>query len=92
MRKQGAVVRWDGAKGFGFIGSPQSNAQLFFHARDWRGSAAPAVNQPVDFEEIHVGGKGPRAMEVRPSGGAAAAVGPATAARNAPRQIGRAHV
>ena len=84
MRKQGAVVRWDGAKGFGFNGSPQSNAQLFFHARDWRGPAAPAVNQPVDFEEIHVGGKGPRAMDVRPSGGAAAG-GSAPAARNALR-------
>ncbi|MGS5086894.1 DUF1294 domain-containing protein [Hydrogenophaga sp. A37] len=66
MKKQGAVVRWDDAKGFGFIHSPQSSAQLFFHIRDWRGSAAPALNQRVSFEEIHVGSKGPRAMDVRP--------------------------
>lgn len=66
MKKQGAVVRWDDAKGFGFIHSPQSGAQLFFHIREWRGSAAPALNQRVRFEEIHVGGKGPRAMDVRP--------------------------
>ena len=66
MKKQGAVVRWDDAKGFGFINSPQSNAQLFFHIRDWRGTATPAVNQRVSFEEIHVGSKGPRAMDVRP--------------------------
>ncbi|MBT9552155.1 MAG: cold shock and DUF1294 domain-containing protein [Hydrogenophaga sp.] len=66
MKKQGAVVRWDDAKGFGFIHSPSSSAQLFFHIRDWRGSAAPTLNQRVNFEEIHVGGKGPRAMDVRP--------------------------
>ena len=66
MKKQGAVVRWDDAKGFGFIHSPQSSAQLFFHIRDWRGNTAPVLNQPVSFEDIHVGGKGPRAMDVRP--------------------------
>lgn len=66
MQKQGAVVRWDDAKGFGFIHSPQSSAPLFFHIRDWRGSASPTPNQRVRFEEIHVGGKGPRAMDVRP--------------------------
>jgi uncharacterized membrane protein YsdA (DUF1294 family)/cold shock CspA family protein len=72
MTKQGAVVRWDEAKGFGFIQSPQSNAQLFFHVRDWRGTAAPAVNQRVSFEDIHVGSKGPRAMDVRPENDRAA--------------------
>ena len=49
MKKQGAVVRWDDAKGFGFIHSPSSSAQLFFHIRDWRGSAAPTPNQRVSF-------------------------------------------
>lgn len=66
MKKQGAVVRWNEAKGFGFVNSPQSNAQLFFHIRDWRGTTAPTLNQRVSFEEIHVGSKGPRAMDVRP--------------------------
>jgi uncharacterized membrane protein YsdA (DUF1294 family)/cold shock CspA family protein len=72
MKKQGTVVRWNEAKGFGFIHGPQSNAQLFFHIRDWRGNATPAVNQRVSFEEIHVGSKGPRAMDVRPESDRAA--------------------
>lgn len=76
MKKQGAVVRWDDAKGFGFIHSPQSSAQLFFHVRDWRGSATPALNQRVSFEEIHVGSKGPRAMDVRPDNERAAKPAP----------------
>lgn len=65
MRKKGTVIRWNEAKGFGFIESPQSNAQVFFHIRDWRGSATPAPRESVSFEEIHVGGKGARAMDVR---------------------------
>ncbi|UJW82820.1 cold shock and DUF1294 domain-containing protein [Hydrogenophaga sp. SL48] len=87
MKKQGAVVRWDDAKGFGFIHSPQSSAQLFFHIRDWRGSAAPALKQRVSFEEIHVGSKGPRAMDVRPDNERAAMPArPRTAAARPPTQ------
>lgn len=66
MRKQGTIIRWDDTKGFGFIESPQSSAQLFVHIRDWRGGSKPEANLRVSFEEIHVGGKGPRAMDVRP--------------------------
>ncbi|MFP8777903.1 DUF1294 domain-containing protein [Hydrogenophaga sp. RWCD_12] len=73
MRKQGTLIRWDDAKGFGFIESPQSSAQLFVHIRDWRGKAPPAINSRVSFEEIHVGSKGPRAMDVRPENERAAA-------------------
>jgi len=73
MRKQGSIVRWDDAKGFGFIHSPQSSAQLFLHIRDWRGKASPTIHTGVSFEEIHVGGKGPRAMDVRPENERAAA-------------------
>lgn len=73
MRKQGTVIRWDEAKGFGFIQSPQSSAQLFFHIRDWRAGNSPALRATVSFEEIHVGGKGARAMDVRPTETAAAA-------------------
>lgn len=67
MRKQGTIIRWDDTKGFGFIESPQSSAQLFVHIRDWRGGSKPETNLRVSFEEIHVGGKGPRAMDVRPA-------------------------
>lgn len=73
MRKQGRVIRWDDAKGFGFIESPQSSAQLFLHIRDWHGKAPPGINTRVSFEEIHVGGKGPRAMDARPENERAAA-------------------
>ncbi len=65
MREQGSVRRWDAAKGFGFIQGARS-ASVFFHIRDFRGSAPPAEGLRVSFEEIQVGGKGPRAMDVRP--------------------------
>lgn len=69
MSVQGHIRRWDAEKGFGFIESVQGNS-VFFHIRDYRAATSPQVGQPVSFEEIHVGGKGPRAMEVRPTGGA----------------------
>jgi uncharacterized membrane protein YsdA (DUF1294 family)/cold shock CspA family protein len=67
MNKQGTIVRWDAERGFGFVRSPGAQAEVFFHIRDFRGgSAAPAEGLEVRFEEIHVGGKGPRAMAVSP--------------------------
>jgi len=65
MNKQGTVIRWDSAKAFGFIRSPQTTADVFFHIRDYRGDQPPREGLAVNFEEIHVGGKGPRAMAVR---------------------------
>lgn len=89
MRKLGTVVRWDEAKGFGFIHSPQANAQLFFHIRDWRGDMSPTVQQRVNFEEIHVGGKGPRAMDVRPEGRPTRASAPTPEAKHVQRPMVR---
>ncbi|RZJ01585.1 MAG: DUF1294 domain-containing protein [Rubrivivax sp.] len=68
MHKSGHVVRWNEERGFGFIRSADSHADVFFHTRDFRGPVElrPREGLPVDFEEIHVGGKGPRAMAVRP--------------------------
>jgi uncharacterized membrane protein YsdA (DUF1294 family)/cold shock CspA family protein len=66
MRKQGTVVRWNGARAFGFIKSDQTPADIFFHLRDFSGASVPTEGLHVGFEEIHVGGKGPRAMHVRP--------------------------
>jgi uncharacterized membrane protein YsdA (DUF1294 family)/cold shock CspA family protein len=67
MNKQGTIVRWDAERGFGFVRSPGAQAEVFFHIRDFRGgSSAPAEGLEVRFEEIHVGGKGPRAMAVSP--------------------------
>ncbi|HPG81131.1 MAG TPA: cold shock domain-containing protein, partial [Piscinibacter sp.] len=67
MNKQGTIVRWDADRGFGFVRSPATDTDVFFHIRDYRGgSTSPAEGLPVRFEEIHVGGKGPRAMAVMP--------------------------
>lgn len=68
MQKQGTVIRWDAARAFGFIRSPDTPADVFFHVRDFRGSAPPREGLAVRYEEIHVGGKGPRAMAVCPMG------------------------
>lgn len=64
MRKHGHITRWDAARGFGFIRSPQSQAEVFFHVKDFSGGQ-PLQGSTVSFEEIHVGGKGPRAMAVQ---------------------------
>lgn len=78
MKKQGTVAKWDDARGFGFIRSPASTADVFFHVRDFRGgsSGAPRQGLAVTFEEINVGGKGPRGMAVQPVGAAASARNP----------------
>jgi uncharacterized membrane protein YsdA (DUF1294 family)/cold shock CspA family protein len=65
MKKQGKVVRWDDQRGFGFIRCNSTSQDIFFHIRDCAGGFQPPVNSTVEFEEIHVGGKGPRAMAVR---------------------------
>lgn len=67
MQKKGTVIRWDATRAFGFIRSPDTSADVFFHVRDYRGSAAPREGLAVVYEEIHVGGKGPRAMAVQPA-------------------------
>lgn len=69
MRRQGIVVRWNAERAFGFIRSPDTSADVFFHARDFRGAQPPREGLPVVYEEIHVGGKGPRAMAVQPADG-----------------------
>jgi uncharacterized membrane protein YsdA (DUF1294 family)/cold shock CspA family protein len=71
MRKEGTIVRWDDAKGFGFIRSGEVAQDVFVHVRDYRSSAGEAPRQGlrVTFEDIHVGGKGPRAVAVQPVGG-----------------------
>lgn len=70
MQKQGTVVRWDATRAFGFIRSPDTPADVFFHIRDFRGATPPREGLAVTYEEIHVGGKGPRAMAVQPVGSA----------------------
>ena len=72
MHTQGRIRRWDADKGFGFIQGARSS-NVFFHIRDYRGSTPPVEGMRVAYEEIQVGGKGPRAMDVRPQAATAAA-------------------
>lgn len=67
MRKQGTVMRWDGERGFGFIRSADTVADIFFHIRDYAENRHPIEGMDVSFDEIHVGGKGPRALNVEPT-------------------------
>lgn len=69
MKNQGTIVRWDAARGFGFIRSPSVSGDVFLHVRDCRGFT-PKQGLAVSFEEIHVGGKGARAMAVQAAGAA----------------------
>jgi uncharacterized membrane protein YsdA (DUF1294 family)/cold shock CspA family protein len=86
MHKQGKVVRWEVDRGFGFIRAPGPGAEVFFHIRDFRGPGAPSEGLAVSFEEIHVGGKGPRAMAVQALGAARTPVTARKAHGAAPRR------
>lgn len=66
MHQQGKVVAWDPVKGQGFIRNLQTTENVYFHIRDWEGLNPPTLEAGVDYEEIHMGGKGPRAMGVVP--------------------------
>lgn len=90
MQKQGTIVRWDAARAFGFIRSPQTSADVFFHIRDFRGAAPPKEGLAVTYEEIHVGGKGPRAMAVQPASAAGASGASRGDARNRPARRSQA--
>lgn len=85
MHTQGQITRWDAGKGFGFIQSARST-NVFFHIRDYRGATPPTEGMRVEYEEIQVGGKGPRAMDVRPQTAQAAATMPVRNARPAASQ------
>jgi uncharacterized membrane protein YsdA (DUF1294 family)/cold shock CspA family protein len=68
MRKEGTIVRWDDAKGFGFIRSGSAAQDVFMHVRDFRSRSGESPRQGlrVSFDDVHVGGKGPRAVAVQP--------------------------
>ena len=83
-QQQGRVVRWEAERGFGFILSASTQEKVFFHIRDFRGAPEPLLHMQVAYEEIHVGGKGRRAVAVRPVG-AASAAGVASASGAQPR-------
>ena len=68
MHKNGVIKKWDAARGFGFIRTNDSPSDVFFHHRAFRAPSgiSPAEGLPVVFEDMHVGGKGPRATSVSP--------------------------
>jgi uncharacterized membrane protein YsdA (DUF1294 family)/cold shock CspA family protein len=82
MRKEGTIVRWDDARGFGFIRSRSLAQDVFVHVRDFRSATgqAPRPGLRVTFEEIHVGGKGPRAVAVQAIAASGAGGAPRTGA------------
>ncbi|MFY3383865.1 DUF1294 domain-containing protein [Paracidovorax sp. MALMAid1276] len=41
MQKQGTVIRWNSERAFGFIRSPDTAAEVFFHVRDYQGGKGP---------------------------------------------------
>jgi len=90
MRQQGTVARWDSTKGFGFI-KAAGMQDIFFHVRDFHPvqGGLPDVGMKVDFETIHVGGKGPRAMAVRPVGVVPLRAAAAAAPRKPPARQSR---
>jgi uncharacterized membrane protein YsdA (DUF1294 family)/cold shock CspA family protein len=86
MKRQGRLVRWEAERGFGFIRSPEVSADVFVHLRDFRDrQLKPQVGMAVRFEEIHVGGKGPRAVAVEAAAASASGV-PRAAPRARPRR------
>jgi uncharacterized membrane protein YsdA (DUF1294 family)/cold shock CspA family protein len=85
---QGVVERWEGERGFGFIRS--QGTLLFFHVRDFRSDGRPpALGLAVLFERIDVGGKGPRAVAVRPLVSARAPACPTGASASSRRSPAR---
>ena len=68
MTKTGIVKKWDAAKGYGFIRSQAIPADVFFHHKAFESTVGllPCEGLAVRFEEINVGGKGPRATHVKP--------------------------
>lgn len=71
-RRQGVIRNWNAEKGFGFIEYP-GQRDVFCHISDVHG-VVPVPGTRVEFREIQVEGKGPRAIEIRPVDGATAAV------------------
>jgi len=66
MHRQGKVVAWDAVEGQGLIRNLQTTENVSFHISDWEGLNPPALEAGVEYEEIHVGGKGLCAVGVVP--------------------------
>ena len=87
MKRQGRLVRWEAERGFGFIRCPDVSADVFVHLRDFSDrELKPQLGMELSFEEIHVGGKGPRAMAVQAASAGAYRAPPGRVAGNSSRR------
>ena len=64
MKKKGTIQRWNTLSGMGSIRSPRISYDIFFHIKDYRGSALPREGETVWFDEITARDTRPRAIEV----------------------------
>ena len=72
MKKKGKIHHWNTSRGMGLIRSPKSGDDIFFHIKDYRGSASPREGETVWFDEITSRFTRPRAVEVSTVSGNAA--------------------
>ena len=64
MRFEGTLVKWDDARGFGFVRPIEGGADVFVHITSFPfGTGRPDVGEQVSFE-IEESDKGPRAAQV----------------------------
>lgn len=64
MRFEGTLVKWDDARGFGFVRPVEGGADVFVHITSFPfGTGRPDVGEQVSFE-IEESDKGPRAAQV----------------------------
>ena len=65
MRTHGTVVRWNEARGFGFVRPAGKDSELFIHISAFpRGGPAPCVGELISFE-IDTSAEKPRGINVQ---------------------------
>lgn len=80
---KGTVIKFDEARGYGFIAPDDGGDDLFMHVRDVVGTEdSVAVRTRVEFDVVD-GARGLRATDVRAIGTSPAAAGQVTAAHAA---------
>jgi uncharacterized membrane protein YsdA (DUF1294 family)/cold shock CspA family protein len=64
MKKKGKIHHWNTTRGMGFIRNAKTGYDIFFHIKDYRGSASPREGETVWFDEVTSHNTRPRAIEV----------------------------
>jgi uncharacterized membrane protein YsdA (DUF1294 family)/cold shock CspA family protein len=69
MRQEGALRRWDDARGFGFIRVGPNRPDLFVHISAFEPGVRPRAGDLILFDGVvHEGGKGPKATQAQVKG------------------------